>query len=641
MRLVVRLALCVLSLGAAFAPRPPVAEGAEATLRIAVVVPGAKSETVAAEVSAGIALAVAASNDAKAGGAKRQTVEIVQYDAGDPAIAALAVDKAAKDKCLAAIALAADGVAANLEVVARKAKFPLVLVGPGGSMRTLDPADPVLRVDPSAADRGLAIAELLRLRSGRASIGLPAQTKRAWLVVEDAAWARAVAASLRADDVDGLVGPGEALVKPGEELDAAATSKARADGCDRVVVIGGTLALRAAFAAIDKAAWDVHVVALDSALDGVPAVTKDGARRKVAFVAATPVWIDERRVDDVLAKHPLAAGRTQLTPAAMRGFVAAAALIDAAVLGTKKTLVASLRDLSEGSGAREWPLFDLTGCADHWRYATWVSGDNGAVAPVKAAFLPDAALGPLLGGKPGTRYRALAGATCVRVGFGGGGGPEPTIDSDLATLGMGKKAGAVYDMVLAQILARTCGKLSRLWSKSYDGSARAGLSFKIAFVPEGADTAGASAVWEAAIAGDGPEGLHGGQSDVKTHRAQALSTFLLRNATLLHAAKLTPPLAASDLTYLDGSYAWNSSADGNARSDKIRALIDGCASTFCMKLSKEIGHLAGLGVDHSGEPRSVMVAKGGEGVSDEFAYFPPAYAKILDKTLGRVGAEGK
>jgi ABC-type branched-subunit amino acid transport system substrate-binding protein len=632
------VAVTLLSAALSLAPR---AGAAESTLRIAVVVPGAVSETVAAEVSAGIALAVAASNDAKAGGAKRPTVEVVQFDAGDAAIAALAVDKAAKDKCLAAIALAADGVAANLEVVARKAKFPLVLCGPGGSMRTLDPADPVLRVDPSAADRGLAIAELLRLRSGRASIGLPAQTKRAWLVVEDAAWARAVAASLRADDVDGLVAPGEALVKTGESLDAAATSKAQADGCDRVVVLGGTLALRAAFAALDKAAWDVHVVALDSALDGVPVATKDGARRKVAFVTATPVWFDEQHVDVVLAKHPLSAGRSQLTPAAARGFVAASALIDAAVLGTKKTLVASLRDLSEGSGAREWPLFDLTGCADHWRYATWVTGDGGAVAPVKAAFLPDAALGPLLGGKPGARYRVLAGATCVRVGFGGGTGPESTIDSDLATLGVGKRAGAVYDLVCRQILARTCGKLSRLWSKSYDGSARAGLSFRIAFVPEGTDTAGASAVWEAAIAGDGPDGLHGGTSSLKDHRAQALSTYLLRRAEQLHAAKLSPPLAATDATYLDGSYAWNADADGNTRCDKIRALLDGIASTFCMKLSKEIGHLAGLSVDHSGEPRSIMVAQGGEGVSDEFAYFPSAFAKVLEKTLGRVGAEGK
>ena len=60
-----------------------------------------------------------------------------------------------------------------------------------------------------------------------------------------------------------------------------------------------------------------------------------------------------------------------------------------------------------------------------------------------------------------------------------------------------------------------------------------------------------------------------------------------------------------------------------------------------MKLSKEIGHLAGLPVDHSGEARSIMVAKGGEGVSDEFAYFPPSFAKTLEKTLGRVGPDGK
>ena len=60
-----------------------------------------------------------------------------------------------------------------------------------------------------------------------------------------------------------------------------------------------------------------------------------------------------------------------------------------------------------------------------------------------------------------------------------------------------------------------------------------------------------------------------------------------------------------------------------------------------MKLTTDIGLLAGLGDAHSGEARSIMVAQGGEGVSDEFAYFPPAFAKVLERTLGRVGAEGK
>src|SRR5262249_21756517 len=162
------------------------------------------------------------------------------------------------------------------------------------------------------------------------------------------------------------------------------------------------------------------------------------------------------------------------------------------------------------------------------------------------------------------------------------------------TIGLVPEAGPVFKSACDQILARTCGKLSRVWSKHYDGSTRPLLSWKIAFVPEGTDAAGASAVWDAVIAGDGGEGTHGGQNFPKDHRAQALSTFLLRAATLLHAAKLDPPLSGSDAAYLDGSYAWNTSAEGNQRSDKIRALLDGCASTFCMKLSKELGHLAGL-----------------------------------------------
>jgi hypothetical protein len=278
----------------------------------------------------------------------------------------------------------------------------------------------------------------------------------------------------------------------------------------------------------------------------------------------------------------------------------------------------------------------------------WVTTD-GVAAPANASWLPDARLGPYLGGKPCKRYAppatapqpaggGAAGDTVVRVGFGGGDVPR-TVDADLATIGIAQAAGPAYDLALEQILARTCGKLSRVWSKNYDGTRRPALSFKIAFVPETANVAPPN--WEAVIAGDGPDGLHGGQNFPKIHRAQALSTFLIRNAKLLHDAHLDPPLAASDLTYLDGSYAWNTSAEGNQRSDKIRALLDGVASTYCMKLSKGIGGLAGLDVDHSGEPRSIMVAKGGEGVSDEFAYFPPAFAKVLERTLGRVGAEGK
>jgi hypothetical protein len=401
--------------------------------------------------------------------------------------------------------------------------------------------------------------------------------------------------------------------------------------------------VRTVAAAIDRAAWDVPILALDTALDDAP------WKCKAAFVAAVPTWADEKHVEEIVAKHPPAAGKpAQLTPAAMRGFVAAAALIDAALNAGKRGVVGALRDLREGSGAREWPLFDATGCVDRWRWSIWATID-GVAAPIKPAWLPDAALGPYLGGKPCKRYAppanapqpaaaGMLGDTVVRVGFGGGDVPR-TIDEDLATIGIAKSAGPAYDLALEQILARTCGKLSRVWSKNYDGSRRPALSFKIAFVPETADAAPPD--WAAVIAGDGPDGLHGGQNFPKIHRAQALSTFLLRNAKLLHDAKLDPPLSAADTVYLDGSYAWNTTAEGNQRSDKIRALLDGAASTFCMKLSKEIGGLATLPVDFSGEPRSIMVAKGGEGVSDEFAYFPPAFAKVLEKVLGRVGAEGK
>jgi hypothetical protein len=375
------------------------------------------------------------------------------------------------------------------------------------------------------------------------------------------------------------------------------------------------------------------MLCLDNALYSDPA-----KRPHTAFLAATPSWIDETVLDEALAKHHPAPGL--IRPVGVRAFVATSALIEAALNAGKRGVVAALRDLHADGGAMEAPLFDPTGCVDRWHWAMWAATAESPAVPIKTAYLPDAGEGLFLGGHPGARYRVTPGATCVHVGFGGGDVPR-TVEADLATIGLSGADTKTNEMVLDQIVARTCSKLSRVWCRSYDGSAKPAYSFRINFVPEGTATTGASAVWQAVIAGDGPDGLHGGQSFPKLLRAQALSTFLIRNAALLQQAKLTPPLAATDVQYLDGSYAWNTSAEDNTRSDKIRALLDGVASTYCMKLSKQVGELAGLEVDHSGDPRSIMVAKGGEGTSDEFAYFPPAFAKILEKTLGRVAAEGK
>jgi len=618
-------ACCAAACAAAMATT---AGAAEAPLRIALLV--ASGDATSADVAYGVSLAVAASNDAKAAGAKRPTVELLQVNAGDSQMTSLAVEKAAKDKFAGVVASLSEAVAPAVEIVARKQKLALVHVGAGGPTRTLDPADPVFRVDVPPADAALEIAEWLRLKTAK-SIGVPKETKSAALFIDGSDWARATMTSLRADDVEGLVAKNESMIVGGPAAGVAIVVNPPA-GSDRIVLLGGA----GLAAGARESLGEMPVLALDVHMSDAE-LTK---RAKTAFLCATPAWAEERHVDEIVAKHPPAAGR-RTTPIAVRAYVAAAALIDAALHADKRGVPAALRDLREGSGAREWPLFDGTGSVDHWRWSISASSADGAPAPIKPAWLPDGALGPFLGGKPGARYRAAPGGVCVRVGFGGDALTPRTIDADLATIGLDPAAGDVFKSACDQILARTCGKLSRVWSRHYDGSARPLLSWKIAFVPEGADTSGASAVWDAVVAGDGPDGTHGGQNFPKERRAQALATYLLRNAKLLHDAALAPPLCAADAVYLNGSYAWNESAESNARSDKIRALLDGCASTFCMKLSKELGGLAGLAVDFSGEPRSIMVAKGGEGVSDEFAYFPPAFAKVLEKTLGRVGAEGK
>src|SRR5215831_1324005 len=210
----------------------PPAGAADAVLRIAVVLPGGQTDKASSdEVAYGVSLAVAASNDAKAAGAKRPTVDTTQFNAGDSSIAALAVERASKDKFAGAVVVASDAVAPVLETVARKAKLPLVFVGSSGPTRTLDPADPIFRVEVPPADCALAIAEWLRLKSGKASVGLPGETKSAGLFVDGTPWAKAALAALRNDDVDGLVTKNETTIVGGASSGVTVTVNPLA-GCD-------------------------------------------------------------------------------------------------------------------------------------------------------------------------------------------------------------------------------------------------------------------------------------------------------------------------------------------------------------------------------------------------------------------------
>src|SRR5262245_30989932 len=103
------------------------AESAETPLRVVVVAPS--GDPFGADVVAGVGLAVAQANDAKAAGAKRPAVESTVVDAGDSSITALALEKAAKEKAVGVVALATEKVAEVLEANARRLKVPLVLVG--------------------------------------------------------------------------------------------------------------------------------------------------------------------------------------------------------------------------------------------------------------------------------------------------------------------------------------------------------------------------------------------------------------------------------------------------------------------------------------------------------------------------------
>jgi len=635
------LLAAALALAVALVGSTSPAHSAEPTIRIGVLLPtGDATSALAAETSYGVSLALDESAALRAAGAKRPAVEMVALSAADGATAAAVLADAAKKQVAGVVALATPETAADIETAARKAKIALVVLGPAAPGRTIDRADPVLRVEPLAADRGLALAEALRFRSGRASIGLPAQTKRAWLVVEDAAWARAIATSLHADETTGLVRD-ETFVPAGKAPAAADIEKARAAGCDRLVLIGGGSTLRATITALEAAAWNVPLLATDAALDGPAPPSPRGRLRGTVFLAASPTWVEARQIAGLVEKRPPPAGAgTAPTPAALRAYTAAAALIEAAAGASKGPVAARVRDIKDAP-ARSGLLFDAAGSIERWSWTTCVAAEDGSVAPVKASFLPDAGLGPFLGGSATTRYRPAPGSVCVRIGFGGGAGAPPrTVEADLATIGLCAREGGasdrleVDDRVRDQILARAAAKLSRIFLRAYDGSARPAISFRISFVVDGTETAAASAVWDAYVAGDGPDSLHGGRTLSKTS-CQALSTFLIRNAAPLHRAHLDPPLTAADLTYLDGTYAWNTSVEGNQRCDRIRALVDGVGSTYAMKLAKEIGHLAGLGIDTSGDPRSVMVTTGGEGTSDDVANFPPADTKILEKTLGR------
>jgi len=119
-------ACCAAACAAAMATT---AGAAEAPLRIALLV--ASGDATSADVAYGVSLAVAASNDAKAAGAKRPTVELLQVNAGDSQMTSLAVEKAAKDKFAGVFASLSEAVAPAVEIVARKQKLALVHVGAG------------------------------------------------------------------------------------------------------------------------------------------------------------------------------------------------------------------------------------------------------------------------------------------------------------------------------------------------------------------------------------------------------------------------------------------------------------------------------------------------------------------------------
>jgi hypothetical protein len=251
----------------------------------------------------------------------------------------------------------------------------------------------------------------------------------------------------------------------------------------------------------------------------------------------------------------------------------------------------------------------------------------------------DPDMGPALRVRSPLLYKAEPGTKVVWFSYGDATSKAVrSIEQDLTELGLITRGydGEMDRWVLDELMARTLGKINRLFLKNEDGTFIPGVSFAISFTTEKPADLKESDYWRAVIAGD--DSAAGGRAWPGEGRCEIYSTFMKRTIYLPRA--LDPPLRGEDRNYLDGRYVWGTTSQENLRIKLIRALIDGYAGSFALTGAHELGHVAGL--DHDTEsPRSIMNVAEGGGLAETSACWIPSHVETLERVLGRFGATKK
>ncbi len=566
---------------------------------------------------------------------------LVELDDGDEVKKAeLAFAAALKQKCDVLVA-AATGLTVETYVArARTEGMVLLLVGSSGPAAPSIAADePVFWLGASTVERAITIGTFL---------DVPCMSRQPGLVADDTPRGHELAAALERNLAGRFKFAGSLFVKPHAAVPVEGLSKLKESGADRLILSGEPDLVDAAIAALGAAAWKAPLFVDDGMLSG-PATLLFGAgageRRKGTFLLQgfprfasppppelTPIWARDH------------AGSKEVLQRAQRAFVTTRLFFRAAAAAAtpKKAklpeLVALLLDQRYGPEENERPLFDEVHRSARQR---WLPFKLGAAGPEQdePTYYLDPDMGPALRVRSPLLYKAEPNTKVVWFTYGDATSKAVrSIEQDLTALGLITRGydGEMDRWILDELMARTLGKINRLFLKNEDGTFLPGVSFAISFTTEKPTTLKEHDYWRAVIAGDDPDA--GGRAWPGEGRCEIYSTFMRR--TIYQPRALDPPLRGEDRRFLDGKYVWGSSSGDNLRLKLIRALIDGYAGSFALTGAHELGHIAGLGHDEE-SPRSIMNVAEGGGLAETSACWIPGHVEVLERALGRYGATKK